>query len=453
MAKTNLLEPQQIVAMLPNTWLSDGIVRGAGGLVFYCSRGGAKSGFYRYTTSDGKTDRLPLGAFDKSGRSGLTLAQLRDRAGELSKLALSGVTDVRKHFEEQARLRAEAAEAAKIAAEAEAKARTSFTLERLCAAYINYLRARGKTCANDTESVFRVHLLQADPDLAGKTAREVTRADLAGLIRRVAEAGKTRTAGILRSSLSSAYNLALGGEGDVHAPSELIAFRITVNPVVGIKNIPVQAGDRVLSQEEMQGYLNQLGDRLSDQALRLALYGGGQRLEQILRAKVSDYDRDTGVLRLADPKGRRTQPRPHHLPLGPVAMEVCAALVDRAREMQPDNEDPFLFVSARGVLGRTLVSHRISDISKAMGGAPFTLRDIRRTTETMLAGLGFNSDLRAQILSHGMGGIQQKHYVRYDFEREKRDALQRWEAHLEDIKAGRKESNVIPMTHRRRRAA
>lgn len=71
----------------------------------------------------------------------------------------------------------------------------------------------------------------------------------------------------------------------------------------------------------------------------------------------------------------------------------------------------------------------------------------------MLAGLGFNSDLRAQILSHGMGGIQQKHYVRYDFEREKRDALQRWEAHLEDIKAGRKESNVIPMTHRRRRAA
>jgi integrase len=452
MATATLLEPQQIVGMKPNTWLSDGVVRGAGGLVFYCSRGGAKGGYFRYTDSQGRTDRIPLGAFDKAGRSGYTLAQLRDKAGELSKLRLSGVTDVRKHFEEQARLQAEAAEAARIAADAEAKARTSYTLERLCAAYIAYLQSRGKACANDTESVFRVHVTQANPDLAAKLAREVTRADLAGLIRKVAEAGKTRTAGILRSSLSSAYTLALGAEGNVHAPADLIAFQVTVNPVQGIQNIAVQAGDRVLNQDELQAYLKKITDRLTDQALRLALFAGGQRLEQILRAKVSDFDLETGVLRLADPKGRRTQPRPHHLPLGPVAAAVCINLVERAREMQPEAEDPFLFVTARGVLGRTLVSHRISDIAKEMGGSPFTLRDIRRTTETMMAGMGFSSDLRAQILSHGMGGIQQRHYVRYDFEREKRAALEEWEGRLEDIKAGRTTNNVIPMTRRRRAA-
>ena len=36
----------------------------------------------------------------------------------------------------------------------------------------------------------------------------------------------------------------------------------------------------------------------------------------------------------------------------------------------------------------------------------FELRDLRRTDETMLAGLKVPSDVRAQLLSHGLGGVQ-----------------------------------------------
>jgi hypothetical protein len=42
--------------------------------------------------------------------------------------------------------------------------------------------------------------------------------------------------------------------------------------------------------------------------------------------------------------------------------------------------------------------------------APFQLRDIRRTAETMLAGLGVSKDVRAHLLSHGLGGMQNQHY-------------------------------------------
>jgi len=57
---------------------------------------------------------------------------------------------------------------------------------------------------------------------------------------------------------------------------------------------------------------------------------------------------------------------------------------------------------------------------------PFLLQDIRRTIETTLASLGVSQDLRAQIQSHGLGGIQQKHYNRHDYSNEKRDALEKW---------------------------
>ena len=66
----------------------------------------------------------------------------------------------------------------------------------------------------------------------------------------------------------------------------------------------------------------------------------------------------------------------------------------------------------------------MADISTALVEAravrePFQLRDLRRTCETMLAGLGVSSDIRAQLQSHGLGGVQNRHYDRHDYAPEK----------------------------------
>ncbi len=37
--------------------------------------------------------------------------------------------------------------------------------------------------------------------------------------------------------------------------------------------------------------------------------------------------------------------------------------------------------------------------------------------------MGFHSDVRAQLQSHGLSGVQVRHYDRYDYLTEKRDAL------------------------------
>jgi len=69
----------------------------------------------------------------------------------------------------------------------------------------------------------------------------------------------------------------------------------------------------------------------------------------------------------------------------------------------------------------------------------FELRDLRRTAETMLAALKVPSDVRAHLLSHGLGGVQNRHYDRHDYAPEKKDALVRWMRHLTRLKS---EKNV-----------
>ena len=54
------------------------------------------------------------------------------------------------------------------------------------------------------------------------------------------------------------------------------------------------------------------------------------------------------------------------------------------------------------------------------------MRDLRRTAETHMAALGISSDVRAQIQSHGLGGIQARHYDRHDYMPEKQSALALW---------------------------
>lgn len=58
----------------------------------------------------------------------------------------------------------------------------------------------------------------------------------------------------------------------------------------------------------------------------------------------------------------------------------------------------------------------VKEISEAMvtegeARAPFQLRDIRRTCETMLAALKVSKDVRSNLLSHGLGGVQSSNRV------------------------------------------
>ena len=137
------------------------------------------------------------------------------------------------------------------------------------------------------------------------------------------------------------------------------------------------------------------------------------------------------------------------MPLGPIAADLCKALVARARELRPEEADPSLFTTPKTVLSLDTLSRRVSELATEMGGASFLFRDLRRTAETEMAAIGFSVDLRGQLLSHGLGGVQAVHYDKHSYLPEKTAALEKWERHLED----QEPAKVVNITARRRRTA
>lgn len=299
------------------------------------------------------------------------------------------------------------------------------TLRTLCEAYCEELRNKGKNkSARDVASIFRVHVFTSE--FVDIPAKEVTSKNISQIIRKVFESGKERTAGILRNYLVATYNTARKAPFDPKASSIFIPFDITSNPAEVIATIPVKRGDRHLSEKELKKYLNALGEDPVDVLLRMHLYSGGQRISQLARVKLSDYQEQSGILRLLDPKGRRSTPREHFIPLAKGAQTILKKM-SKGRDK--------LFVSNERDAGA-----RVTQIAKAIGGEAFDLKDIRRTCETMLVGLGVSKETRAQLLSHGIGGVQDSHYDRHSYIEEKRNALTLWEAKLSELesKRGRK---------------
>jgi len=407
------------------------------GLGLKASPGGSKRYVLESRLESGSTVRLTIG--DPKSR---TIEDVRKEARRLQTLIDKGI-DPRQ--EKRDRLAAADAKRAQAdAARQEAENRQRYTLRTLCEAYGDLLEARGKPSARQARSIFKVHVLEAHPEIAAMPAREVSKLQIAAMVRRTRESGKERAAGVLRSYLSAAFAAAKKSPLDASLPADFIPFEIEHNPVDAIPAIAVRAGSRKLCADELRAYLAALGDDLPDQALLLALLAGGQRMAQLLRARVSDYDEDTASLRLWDTKGRRKAPREHLLPLAPKAAELAARLVARAKLL----ETTFLFSTHGAVpLDETTPGKRVAAICNAMGGERFDLRDIRRTCETILASMGISRDTRAQLLSHGLSGVQNAHYDMHSYTSEKRAALVAWEERLHEIEVGQRAARNVVSLH------
>lgn len=352
-----------------------------------------------------------------------------------------GTPDLHAHFERQ---RADEEQVHKDKEEATRRAAEEAergTLRQLLDAYVGHLEKQGKQSAPDVRSIFNVHVLAAAPDIAARKASDVKVDDFVRLIGKLTEAGKGRTAGKLRSYLRAAYSLAIASKTDPDAPMVLHSFGVDANPVasVGARRLSKynRARKRVLDASEMGVLLRRvdsLADGVQKDVLKLLLYLGGQRPMQLLRVTPADVDLRAGTVTLYDGKGARTEPRRHVLPLVRQAPEI---LDRRLRE----GEGMSLFsTDGRTTMRHETVSAFVSRVSAEMLKAKrsreeFELRDLRRTAETMFAALKVSRDIRAQLLSHGLGGVQNRHYDRHDYALEKRQALERWARHLTKLKA------------------
>jgi integrase len=399
--------------------------KGEGRLVVRVLPSGVKEFFYRYRINgDDKT--LALGRYDALGRIGKTLAQVRTTLHE--KRALQRSTgDVKEHEKAEERKK-------------EVEARRG-SLQQLCAAYVESLRAAGKPSATEAEGIFRRHVIKPFPMLAATKANEIEPGDIQRILARMVKAGIRRQVNATRSYLGAAF--AFGGRAD-HDPRTVagsgVLFALKANPV---SLVPVireyeRTGERTLAEDELREYWKTLEALpiVQRATLRFNFALACQRLTQLLRADWPVFDFEQNTLLLRDSKGRGGA-RDHLLPLTPFALEQLKPL----RKINAAADSPFTADGRRRMVVGTL-SSAVGGVAKTLKKSkkiePFQLRDLRRTAETTLQRLGIDKEVRAHLLSHGRTrGVQGKHYERYDFLREKRAALEKWARHLERIISGK----------------
>ncbi len=408
--------------------LTDATTRGIGSLRLRLSPNGSALWMYRYTKQDGTRDDMPMTVY---GDGGLSLDEARTKAADYAKLYRDGHKDLRAYLDDLA-----ATESAKLQQQQDEvlKAQAG-SLGALLDAYVAYLEGRKAPSVKDVRNIIELHV-HCFPDLVKRRANTITPHDLRAIFDRQQANGLTRTLGKTRAILHSAFNLAAKSEFNSVIPRVFRDFAVSTNPASVLPSYAEQStpGEYVLTHPEIKTLVSTLkaDNRVSAMALLVGLYLGGQRPQQLLRVTASDVDLDRGIITLHDGKGKRARPRLHVLPITDTVRPILGTL------LEINGKAPSLFSSD----GKTIIHMTtVSKLARTIGSGAYQMKDIRRTCETELAAIGVDKGVRAQILSHELGGIQNRHYDRHSYIDEKRDALTRWERHLDGIAAG----NVVSL--------
>ncbi|MCY1199113.1 hypothetical protein D9M72_105090 [compost metagenome] len=443
-----------INALKPGKLLADGAIRpGAGSLKIRkrVTAGGVVCEWIFEWSRAGKTVRQSVGRYSTvESPDGLTLSQARTEAGRLQALIKAGEDPLARRDAERHAVRVRVD-----AEKGQIKHANEKNLSALLAAYVEGLRLKGKVdSAYDAENIFANHIGKPFPDIASLPAADIQPQHFSRILARLVgpevERKKGRTALKLRSYAGAAYKMALGAGIDPMAPAAAKEFGLTVNPVNAVPATKMAAafnrtGNRVLDADELRHYLAHvaaLENDLPRLALQLQIVTGGQRMQQLLR--ITHADVMDKVVNLYDPKGKRLQPRLHTLPMLPEVDEILAALMLLNPPAKEENgAEAALFRSRGAIVVLESISNIVQGISDAMlakelTDTPFRAGDIRRTVETTLSDtLMVSKDVRAQLLSHGLSGVQDRHYDKGKHLTAKTSALRLWNDYVADLCLGR----------------
>ncbi|KRC11604.1 integrase [Hydrogenophaga sp. Root209] len=390
--------------------------------------------FYWRVTAGGKTLREPIGTYDstaspkslKPSERGYSV-QAAIRAAEV----LAQRHDTHKADGGHAVLK-QAEKVARAKAVATAADERKYTLESLLDDYADHLEALGRKAHKDARSIFKLHVIEAWPDVAALPAQHVTMEQVADMMRRTLEMGKGRTANKLRSYVRAAYQTAKASRSKASIPMKFKAYNITLNPAADTS--PDESANkpdkRPLNPDEMRAYWQTIKDieGFKGAALRLHLLTGGQRIEQLVNLRTADIA--ANAITLHDGKGRPgSAPRPHTIPL---TTQAAAAL----KQCAPAGEFAISTDGGKTHLGATTLS---AWAVEAVGDLipDFQAKRIRSGVETVLAGARISSEIRGRLQSHGVAGVQARHYDGHDYMTEKLEALKRLYQLLQPVKGSK----------------
>ena len=211
--------------------------------------------------------------------------------------------------------------------------------------------------------------------------------------------------------------------------------------------------ERVLSADEIKTMWAKLADadmfEGTRNVVRLCLLTA-QRVGEISGMLLSELDLKGRVWVI--PPARSKNKREHVVPLSDAAMDVLEAQMAAVEKLSKRMERPvpdFVFPGpgARAALSGAAVAKAVKRMevtakgkTTILGVVAWTPHDLRRTAATHMEEIGISPFIVAHVLNHvsvTRASVTSRVYARYDYGREKREALDLWADRLSGIVAGR----------------
>jgi integrase len=381
------------------------------GLVLRITSKGARSFAYRFRhPTSRKTLRATLGPYPAT-----SLEAARKRAKEMAAQVADGANPIE-------------------ARNVEREAAPARTFEALAARYLKEHAGRHKRprSAEEDRRNLGVHVL---PKWAKRDFRTIRRADVIELIESIVSTGKHAAGNRVHSLISKVFSFAID------------AGLLEANPASRLRKRGVEkVGRRVLSDDEIRmfwrGVVLTPISRQVGLALRLALLTATRASEVAgaRKAEFQELDNPEHAAWLV-PGERAKNKRDHLIPLPPLAIETVKSAIETT-----SSEDEFVFPTRLG-RGRPIDRHTLTvamaRFAKSLRGPAAktwqqehpTPHDLRRTVSTRLARMGIAKEIRDRALNHitSLRDPESRHYNTHEYEREKREALNKWGTEIQGI--------------------
>jgi integrase len=256
-------------------------------------------------------------------------------------------------------------------------------------------------------------LLQRDviPYWGAKSIHEIKKRDVSDLISLIAQRNAHASHRLLKT-LKTFFRWCVGRAVIDFSPAEGIS-----SPYREVSR------DRVLTDQELAAVIL-AARRMPPPYGRIVEFLAltGQRREEVAQLKSDELDDKTRTWTI--PGSRTKNKRAHIVHLSEPAWKVIEAC----------SGEPYVFGTATGKRFQRFGKEK-RELDKLCGVAGWRIHDLRRTIVSGMARLGIPPHVADKILNHqartisGVAAVYQRH----DFLAERKDALDRWGAHVEQI--------------------
>jgi len=308
------------------------------------------------------------------------------------------------------------------------------SVRRLFQAYVDHLRQNRKVASYQVERILLEREDNAATALgADRPAKSIEPETIVSYLADIRARRGVGMAHTIRAYINAAFSFGIKSVHDYTRRDVIGKWNIKINPVSAIPTDPaaLKVGERFLTIVEFRMFWEWLGENYRRSSMAPALHlmmATGQRVQEILCLTNRHYDPKECLVFWDKTKNGLA----HSLPLPDVAVRILEEL--------PANEFGLFFPHRthpeRHALN-TGPNKLCALYSSEASAKSFTPRDLRRTWKTLAGRAGVSKELRDRLQNHVKASdVSARHYDRYDYLRERRAAMKRWESFLERILLG-----------------